>query len=155
MHQFVFLSDTFCTLHSSERWFIFPTFHSVQMNDVLDPVPPFPELALTDMVCVSKRTFFFFFFWQEWNHFPPQKEPGSGLFEPQFWLQPRLISLAGDVIASSVSIRRRIPRVMHHPGSCSQTRQSIVFRRARFDRWGGCPAFRRACLRAHVTTAKS
>lgn len=44
-----------------------------------------------------------------------------------------LISLAGDVITSSVSIRRRIPRVMHHPGSRRRGGQSCFSERVLID----------------------
>lgn len=71
-HQFVFLSDTF-----------FLQIQSVQMNDVSDRVPPFPELALTDMVCVSKIYIYIFFDRSE-TIFPSKRRMDLGSLSHSF-----------------------------------------------------------------------
>lgn len=64
------------------------------------------------------------------------KNPTSskGTWTRAFMLQSHLISLIS--IASLALIRRRMPTVVHHPRSRSQSCFA-----AHFDRWGGCPAF--------------
>lgn len=114
-------------------WHIFTPSYFLQMNHVLDPLPPFPELALTVMVSVRKRTFLLFFLFFDRNETispPPKKGRWSQAFLSRSF---GLISLAGDVITSSVSIRRRIPRVVHHPGSRRRGGQSCFSERVLID----------------------